>query len=162
MTSGDCAGGGICEDLSALCTDATCGDDAQCLSFGFKDPTGLYVSPIAQIGSLLDGITEYRSRFDEVFPGSFCSDWNGDLLVERTLGCAGRDRADLTASTHRAGQWELSCRPVAVCRNRYKSVGMSIRQLGSVRCADSYFAGDLLPSRPKLRLGGGRLLRAGV
>lgn len=84
----DCAGGGTCENLSALCTDDFCGESVQCFYFGWgdppdpgEDPGGLYTEPIAQIGAQLDGITEYRPGFDDRIPGSFCSDWNGQLLV---------------------------------------------------------------------------------
>ncbi len=87
-TDTDCGGGGTCENLSSLCSDGVCGDVSQCFYFGEgedpqagEDPSGIYRAPIAQGGSLLDGLTEYRSRFDSRFPGSFCSDWNGDLLV---------------------------------------------------------------------------------
>jgi glucose/arabinose dehydrogenase len=87
-TNADCAGGGVCADLSDLCTDAVCGESVECLYFGDgeppevgEDPSGLYEEPISQIGATLDGIAEYKSRFDDAFPGSFCSDWNGHLLV---------------------------------------------------------------------------------
>ncbi len=88
VTDANCGGGGLCQDLSSLCTDSICGEQAQCHYFGWndppqagEDPNGVYKEPIAQIGALLDGMTEYRSRFEGRFPGSFCSDWNGDLLI---------------------------------------------------------------------------------
>ncbi len=105
----DCAAGGSCEDLSAFCTDPLCGEQVQCRYFGFgeppmpgEDPNALYREPIAQIASLLDGLTEYKSTLDDRFPGSFCSDWNGDLLV---TGGPGRLRrfalsADGRTATH--------------------------------------------------------------
>jgi glucose/arabinose dehydrogenase len=87
-TNADCAGGGTCANLSDLCTDAMCGESVHCFYFGDgeppetgEDPKGMYEEPIAQIGATLDGITEYRARFDDRFPGSFCSDWNGHLLA---------------------------------------------------------------------------------
>jgi|GEM_PF-464919 len=106
---GDCGGGGTCEDLSAYCTDGVCGDIAQCHYFGYgddpqsgEDPNGIYRAPIAQVGSLLDGITEYRSRFDGRFGSSFCSDWNGDLLVTGGPGSVRRFElsSDGTAASH--------------------------------------------------------------
>ncbi len=87
-TDGDCAGSGTCQDLSSFCTGGICGADVQCYYFGDgdppqpgEDPSGLYRQPIAQVGALLDGISEYRAPFDALLPGSFCSDWDGDLLV---------------------------------------------------------------------------------
>ncbi|MBW2698319.1 MAG: PQQ-dependent sugar dehydrogenase, partial [Deltaproteobacteria bacterium] len=88
LVNGDCAGGGVCQDLSFLCTGPFCGEPSQCFYFGDaepplagEDPNSLYTEPIAQIATLLDGMTEYRSRLGGRFPGSFCSDWNGDLLI---------------------------------------------------------------------------------
>ncbi|MGI9557124.1 MAG: PQQ-dependent sugar dehydrogenase, partial [Solirubrobacterales bacterium] len=92
-TSADCAGGGSCSNLSAVCTDAMCEESVHCFYFGDgeppeagEDPKGLYEAPIAQIAATLDGLTEYRSRFDDRFPGSFCSDWNGHLLATGGVG----------------------------------------------------------------------------
>lgn len=88
VDSGDCGGGGSCEDLSALCTDPSCGEPAQCFYFGDghdpltgQDPNGVYRPPLAQVEETLDGIAEYRPRFGARFPGSFCSDWHGHLLA---------------------------------------------------------------------------------
>ncbi len=105
----DCASSGTCVDLSSLCTEPICGDDVQCYYFADgeppepgEDPGGLYKQPIAEIGALLDGIEEYRSLFDERFPGSFCSDWDGDLLVTGGPGSLRRFElsADGLAATH--------------------------------------------------------------
>jgi hypothetical protein len=84
----DCAGGGLCVDLSALCTDASCGDSAQCHYFGEgepplpgEDPNGIYRAPIAQVPALLDGLVEFRDQHDGRSSSAFCSDWNGDLIA---------------------------------------------------------------------------------
>ncbi len=86
-TDANCPGG-TCVDLSILCTDSLCGDVAQCYYFGFgedpipgEDPNGTYRQPLLQTAGLMDGITEYRSKFGNLLPGSFCSDWDDNLLV---------------------------------------------------------------------------------
>jgi hypothetical protein len=88
VDSGDCSGGGTCEDLSLLCTDPSCGEPAQCFYFGDgedplagQDPNGVYQPPLAQVTETLDGVAEYRPKFEGRFPGSFCSDWRGHLLA---------------------------------------------------------------------------------
>jgi glucose/arabinose dehydrogenase len=87
-TSADCPGGGTCTNLSAVCTDATCGESVHCFYFGDgdppepgEDPNGLYEEPIYQAGPGLQGVAEYKPRNDDRFSGAFCSDWNGHLLA---------------------------------------------------------------------------------
>jgi glucose/arabinose dehydrogenase len=88
----ECDGGGSCLDLSALCSDATCGEDVQCLYFGggvppptpAQDPSGIYRAPIAQpAGARMNGLAEFGS-LEPVLPGAFCSDWNGQLVAGGT------------------------------------------------------------------------------
>lgn len=95
-TSSDCDGGGSCLDLSALCTDATCGEDVQCLYFGggvppptpAQDPSGIYRAPIAQnAGARMNGLAEF-GRIAPIAPGGFCSDWNGQLVAGGTTSNA--------------------------------------------------------------------------
>ena len=88
----DCAGG-TCMDLSGLCSDPLCGETAQCYYFGFgedplagEDPNGVYRAPIAQVPALLDRITEYRASFAHRYPGTFSSDWDGQLLATGAPG----------------------------------------------------------------------------
>ena len=90
-----CPGGGTCMDLSALCTDPTCGDPLQCLYFGgdtavptvLQDPGGIYRGSILPQNStpgnlLMDGVDEYH--------GDFCSDWDGNLLTAGGPGTVNR------------------------------------------------------------------------
>ena len=93
----DCAGGGTCQDLSALCTDPLCDEDVQCIYSGAGqdplnpaapefnaslDPNGLFEPPLFNDGQM-DGMSEYRTPldWDDLLLGSFCSAWNGDVIM---------------------------------------------------------------------------------
>jgi glucose/arabinose dehydrogenase len=97
-TNANCGGGGACEDLSALCTDALCGDPIQCFYYAngvpppspAEDPGGIYRAPIAEVPALLDGLAEYAAPFENLGLGTFCADWSGNLLTSGGPGPAQR------------------------------------------------------------------------
>lgn len=84
----DCSGG-TCEELSALCVDELCDEDVQCLYLSSRvppgpgdDPNGLYRAPILEeFGTRFDGMSEFRPPFPAPYRGSFCSDWDRQLLL---------------------------------------------------------------------------------
>ena len=73
------------------CSGSGCeGDPAQCFAFSTEeppspeeDPSGRYEPPILERedGGRLQGLVEMRGAFASLFPGSLCSDWDGDLLA---------------------------------------------------------------------------------